>query len=120
MKRKISQKAIRRKKRKELQKEHLYIGDFQYRGYFFSDLLDLSFEEILFLVPSRCRRSLKRGFKSDRKKIFDLLNENPISYFEEKEIKTHIRDLPILPSFVGKECSFIMEEILKKFKFHKI
>ena len=59
-------------------------------------LKKLSLEEFLKLVKARARRSLKRGFTEQQKKLLEKIRKNPNKFH-----KTHVRDLVILPEMVG-------------------
>jgi small subunit ribosomal protein S19 len=68
---------------------------FLYRGKTVDELKTLSLNEFAELLPSRQRRSIKRGFDDGKKKI--------IMKLEKKDsIKTQVRDMIVLPQFVGK------------------
>ena len=56
-------------------------------------------QEIVKLLPSRARRSINRGFTEDQKKFLLRIRE---SKRDSKEIiKTHCRDMVVLPEMVG-------------------
>ena len=74
--------------------------EFKYRGYSLEQLQGMSFESFLGLLPSRQRRTLNRGISDDKKKLIEetrLLKEGKI----KTPIKTHARDMIILPYMVG-------------------
>jgi small subunit ribosomal protein S19 len=74
--------------------------EFKYRGYTLDQLQGMSFESFLNLLPSRQRRSLNRGISDEKKKLIDetrLAKEGKI----KGPIKTHARDIVILPYMVG-------------------
>ena len=69
--------------------------EFTYRGKTLSELQDMGLNEFMELLPSRRRRSLKRGFTEEESKL--------LSKLETKDaVKTHCRELVILPQLVGK------------------
>ena len=68
---------------------------FKYRGKTLEELQEMSLSELSLLFNSRVRRSLNRGL-TDTKKKFLKKTDN------KKVVKTHFRDVPILPSMVGK------------------
>ena len=76
---------------------------FKYRGYTLEELQEMSLEEVIELLPSRQRRSLKRGFLPRQEKVLakmekvDIENNNG----RPEVIKTHCRDLIVLPNMVG-------------------
>jgi small subunit ribosomal protein S19 len=66
-----------------------------YRGNTLEDLQKMSLSELSELLPARQRRSIKRGFDDGKKKIMKKLQKHEI-------IETHVRDMLVLPQFVGK------------------
>lgn len=66
-----------------------------YRGKVLEDLQQMSLSELAEILPSRQRRSIKRGFDEGKKKIIHKLEKN-------SSIETHVRDMIVLPQFVGK------------------
>ena len=69
--------------------------EFLYRGRKISDLAKLSIDELAELLPARQRRSIKRGLMKENKKL--------LSGFKSKDsVRTHIRNMIILPDMVGK------------------
>jgi len=69
---------------------------FMYRGYTLEQLQGMSIEEFARLVKSRARRSLLRGLTYRQRKLLEKIKKNP-----GKFIKTHERDMVILPQMVG-------------------
>jgi small subunit ribosomal protein S19 len=70
-------------------------GEFTYRGKTLQDLKRLSLEEFAELLPARQRRTINRGLGDEHKKIINKINEG------DTTIKTHLRDMIILPEMVG-------------------
>ena len=76
---------------------------FKYRGYTLEELQEMSLDEVIKLLPSRQRRSLKRGFLPRQEKVLakmekvDIENNNG----RPEVIKTHCRDMIVLPNMVG-------------------
>ena len=66
-----------------------------YRGKTLEDLQGMSLSELSELLPSRQRRCIKRGFDEGKKKIMSKLQKHDT-------IETHVRDMIVLPQFVGK------------------
>jgi len=57
----------------------------------------LPMDELLPLIPSRARRALKRGLTKGQEKLL-----NDVEKAEKGDIiRTHYRDMVILPSFIG-------------------
>ncbi|HLC96520.1 MAG TPA: 30S ribosomal protein S19 [Candidatus Nanoarchaeia archaeon] len=70
---------------------------FQYRGKTIEELQALSLQEFMELLPARQRRSLKRGFTDPQKSLLKQIRAG------DANIKTHCRDLIILPEMMGKK-----------------
>ncbi len=74
--------------------------EFRYRGKSMDELNSMSTEALLELLPSRARRSLNRGVSEEKRKLVEdarAMKEGKL----EGEIKTHARDMIILPTMVG-------------------
>ena len=69
---------------------------FTYRGKTIEELNGLSLNELAQLLPSRQRRSIKRGFTEQQKILLKKVKRN------DKTIETHCRDMIILPEMVGR------------------
>lgn len=92
-----SEKSARRKKRKSQKLALERAKEFTYRGYSLDQLLNMTLEELIPIMPARVRRSLKREFNEEQIKVFDELSDPDVEV-----VKTHVRDMVILPQFVGK------------------
>ncbi|MDE1858276.1 MAG: 30S ribosomal protein S19 [Thaumarchaeota archaeon] len=74
--------------------------EFRYRGKSLDELNAMSTEALLELLPSRARRSLNRGVSEEKRKLLEdarAIREGKL----EGQIKTHARDMIILPTMVG-------------------
>tara|TARA_Y100000590_G_scaffold468385_1_gene650979 strand:+ start:723 stop:1190 length:468 start_codon:yes stop_codon:yes gene_type:complete len=92
-------KAARRRERKR--KAGIQVRrkkEFTYRGLTLDKLQELEFEEFLTMLPSRQRRSFKRGFSKEQAKLINDSNQSP-----EKVLRTHRREMIIIPQFVGRK-----------------
>ncbi|MCG2870187.1 MAG: 30S ribosomal protein S19 [Vulcanisaeta sp.] len=76
---------------------------FRYRGYTFEEISKMSMEEFIKLLPARQRRSLLRGLKPEHRKLLEKIRKAKKLMAEGKKvtIKTHARDMIILPEMVG-------------------
>ncbi len=72
--------------------------EFSYRGHNLDSLLGMSMDEFITLLPSRQRRSLQRGLTPEQRILLEKMREAKTS---GTQIKTHVRDLVILPEMVG-------------------
>jgi small subunit ribosomal protein S19 len=71
--------------------------NFQYRGRTVDELRAMSMDEFISILPARMRRSLRRGLSSDQRIVLEKLRRN-----QDKPIRTHARDMIILPEMIGK------------------
>jgi small subunit ribosomal protein S19 len=77
--------------------------DFAYRGHSLDSLLAMSMDEFINLLPSRQRRSLQRGLTPEQRILLEKLREarEAVKAGNDVTLKTHVRDLIILPEMVG-------------------
>lgn len=77
--------------------------EFSYRGHSLASLTGMSMDEFINILPARQRRSLQRGLTPEQRILLEKLREAKEVQKEGKEasIKTHVRDLIILPEMVG-------------------
>ncbi len=69
--------------------------EFLYRGRKVADLAKMSIDELAGLLPARQRRSIKRGLVKE--------NKNLVTSLKNKDsVRTHIRNMIIMPDMVGK------------------
>ncbi|MCD6557782.1 MAG: 30S ribosomal protein S19 [Candidatus Aenigmarchaeota archaeon] len=73
---------------------------FTYRGKTLEELKKMSLDDFIALLPARQRRSLKRGLSPRQKK---LLKKIRMFKGKDKLIRTHARDMVILPEMVGSK-----------------
>jgi len=77
--------------------------EFTYRGYTLEQLQGMSMDEFITLLPSRQRRSLQRGLSPEQRTLLE--NKRRAKEAMRKggnvTIKTHCRDMIILPEMVG-------------------
>ena len=91
-----SVKSIKRKARKSRKVVSGRAKEFSYKGYSLEDLQKMSLEELIKILPARARRTLSREPNYEQKKLMEKLEG------DEEDIKTHVRDVIILPNDVGK------------------
>lgn len=68
---------------------------FKYKGKTTEELKAMPLEELSLLLPSRHRRKINRGFSEEEKKLIAKIDAG------EKGIKTHCRDMIVLPKMIG-------------------
>lgn len=71
--------------------------NFQYRGRTVDELRAMSMDEFISILPARMRRSLRRGLSGDQRIVLEKLRRD-----QGKPIRTHARDMIILPEMIGK------------------
>ncbi|NHJ12679.1 MAG: 30S ribosomal protein S19 [Candidatus Thorarchaeota archaeon] len=73
-----------------------------YRGHKLSDLVQMNMDTLIELLPSRRRRTLRRGLPPRQKKLLMKLRAARKAKKRGKDIivKTHCRDMVILPEMV--------------------
>jgi len=79
--------------------------EFTYRGYTLEQLQQMSMDQFINLLPSRQRRSLERGLNQAQLKLLERVRRYRVMLKQgqkpKKPIKTHARDMVILPEMVG-------------------
>jgi small subunit ribosomal protein S19 len=77
--------------------------EFMYRGHTLSSLQGMSMDEFIDLLPSRQRRSLQRGLTPEQRTLLEKIREaqEAVKKGGDVTIKTHVRDMIILPEMVG-------------------
>jgi small subunit ribosomal protein S19 len=92
--------------------------EFTYRGFRLEDLRKMGMSELVPVMPSRVRRKITRGLTKGE--------ENLLSRFRngDAKIRTHLRDMVIMPEMVGKEVEiyngkeYLKVEIQPEAVFH--
>ena len=97
----MTPKASRRKARKRLSTTTGRVKkEFTYRGYTMEELLGMDPYVQFALLPSRARRSIGRGLSLENEHFLERIRRN-----SGRTVRTHRRDMPILPEFVGKRIA---------------
>jgi small subunit ribosomal protein S19 len=76
-------------------------GEFTYRGHTLEELQEMSVDEVAALLPARTRRSIERGLSAEKEKLLESAREADSETTANDPIRTHLRDMPILPEMVG-------------------
>lgn len=69
--------------------------EFTYYGKKADELKELSLDDFARISTARVRRTIKRGFTDEQKKLLKRVRTN------KKNIETHCRDMLILPEMIG-------------------
>lgn len=92
-----SAKASRRRMRKKKsQIQARRKKEFTYRGHTMEELLKMPLADIIELLPARARRSYIRGLNPEQEAFLARIRSS------EEPVKTHRREIFVLPEFVGK------------------
>ncbi|MDG5775731.1 30S ribosomal protein S19 [Haloarculaceae archaeon H-GB2-1] len=75
-------------------------GEFTYRGYTLDELQDMELDEVVELLPARQRRSIERGLSVEKEKLLDEARDAEPEATANDPIRTHLRDMPVLPVMV--------------------
>ena len=77
--------------------------EFSYRGHNLNSISAMSMDEFINMLPSRQRRSLQRGLTPEQRILLEKLRAAKEAQKQGKDVslKTHVRDLIILPEMVG-------------------
>ncbi len=76
-------------------------GEFTYRGHTLDELQSLSLDEVAELLPARMRRTITRGLSIEHEKLLEKARSAGEEETANDPIRTHLRDMPIVPAFVG-------------------
>ena len=76
-------------------------GEFTYRGHTLDELSEMDLDEVTELLPARARRSIQRGLDTEQRKLLERAREAGEEETANDPIRTHLRDMPIVPEFVG-------------------
>ncbi|MCC6027406.1 MAG: 30S ribosomal protein S19 [Archaeoglobales archaeon] len=93
--------------------------EFLFRGYTFEEIQKMSLEDFVKLLPARERRKLKRGLTEKEKILLEKLKK-------KGTVRTHVRDMVILPEMVGKTIfvhngkEFVKVEIRPEMLGHRL
>jgi len=71
--------------------------EYTYRGYTIEELTEMPLDDIIALLPARSRRSLDRGMSEEKERLLAKIRKDG-----DEKVKTHIRDMVVLPEMVGK------------------
>jgi len=77
--------------------------EFTYRSHTIDELQSMSMDEFIRLLPSRQRRSLQRGLTPEQRILLENIRRTKkvLKEGEKAAVKTHTRDMVILPEMVG-------------------
>jgi small subunit ribosomal protein S19 len=92
--------------------------EFTYHGFRLDDLRSMGINDLLPVMPSRARRKINRGLNRGEEHLLSRFRNG------DSRIRTHLRDMIIMPEMVGKEVEiyngkeFIKVELQPESVFH--
>jgi small subunit ribosomal protein S19 len=92
--------------------------EFTYRGYRIDDLKQMGMTELIKIMPARARRKINRGLIRGEENFLANIRAG------QGKIRTHLRDMVILPEMVGREVEihngkeFVKVEFQPESLFH--
>jgi small subunit ribosomal protein S19 len=75
-------------------------GEFSFRGHTLDELQAMDLEEVAELLPARQRRSIERGLSYEKEQLLEEAREAGEEETANDPIRTHLRDMPIVPAMV--------------------
>ena len=75
--------------------------EFAYRGHSLDELQEMDVDEVAELLPARQRRTIVRGLGTEQQKLLETVRSRDKETTADDPIRTHLRDMPVLPEFVG-------------------
>jgi len=79
----------------------MYRREFRYRGYTLEELEKMDLDDFARLLPTKLRRYILRSnFTPEAKKLLEKVRKAKEGKYN-KPIRTHVREMPILPIMVG-------------------
>jgi small subunit ribosomal protein S19 len=89
-------------------------GEFTYRGHTLDELQEMDVDEVAELLPARQRRTIERGLSHEHEKLLEEAREADPEVTANDPIRTHLRDMPVLPEFVEKTFSVYTGESFER------
>jgi small subunit ribosomal protein S19 len=80
------------------------VKKFEYKGIDLKELEKMSMDQLFKLFPARARRSLTRGIDDGKRKLIEEIKLAKSGNLKNP-IRTHIRDLIVLPYMVGVQVN---------------
>ncbi len=97
--------------------------EYKFRGKSIDELKKMPNEELVKIANADFRRAMKRGFSPEEKAFLENMKKKAA---KSKTIKTHMREMFILPDFVGLTIhvhngkEFVPIEIKPSMVFHRL
>jgi small subunit ribosomal protein S19 len=96
----LEERLVQLHQREQERRNKMAKKEFTYRGKTMEELKAMPIQDFMKLVPARKRRTLSRGFTDAQKSLIKKVEAANQGIYK-KTIKTHCRNMIILPSMVG-------------------
>lgn len=73
---------------------------FTFKGKTMGELKEMKLDDFMAMLPSRLRRTYKRGWTEEQEKFLKQLRKD-----DNKTVRTHCRDMVILPEMIGRQIA---------------
>jgi len=85
--------------------------EFTYRGFRIDDLKQMGMSELVKIMPARARRKVSRGLTRGEENFLETIRSG------QGKIRTHLRDMIILPEMIGREVEIYNGKEFLKVEF---
>jgi len=85
--------------------------EFTYRGYKIDELKAMGLSELIPLMPARVRRKFNRGLNRDEETLIAKIRDG------NEKVRTHVRDMIVMPEMVGKSIEIYNGKEFMKVEF---
>ena len=85
--------------------------EFTYRGYKIDELKAMGVAELIPIMPARARRKVVRGFSRGEETLLEKIRGG------NQKIRTHLRDMLVMPEMVGKSIEIYNGKEFMKVEF---
>ncbi|WAC05488.1 MAG: 30S ribosomal protein S19 [Methanoregula sp.] len=85
--------------------------EFTYRGYKIDELKAMGLTELLPIMPARARRKVVRGLSRGEETLLGKIRDG------DQKIRTHLRDMIVLPEMVGRTIEIYTGKEFVKVEF---
>lgn len=85
--------------------------EFTYRGFRIDDLKQMGISDLVKIMPARARRKINRGLTRGEETFLENIRSG------DEKIRTHLRDMIILPEMIGREVEIYNGKEFVKVEF---
>lgn len=85
--------------------------EFTYRGFRIDDLKQMGMSDLVKIMPARARRKINRGLTRGEETFLENIRSG------DGKVRTHLRDMIILPEMIGREVEIYTGKEFVKVEF---